>query len=416
MRLKPSLGRTCPNFLCCSPARTGFPALLTAVMLQILGVGLLTGAMLAPPASAVGVTDTIPVGINPLGIALTPEGTTAYVPNGGSGTVSVIDLTTRTLSTTIPTGGLPFGIAMSPDGSQVIVADFLNGTYDVIRTSDNTIVTTVPRISLCPNPRSLTYHPSGSPIYVGCGDFLRVASIDASTYATSILRLGSNDVDDVAVSQDASELVNAGGGYVIFMNVGWSPGVAGNPAAVTVSTDGDTAYSANDDGTVTSLHYPTTTSHTWSVGLQLSDIVISEEFDRLYVTDIAADRLIVQRLSNRETVASIQVGSAPIAVAVNRAGTHAFVVNNSGNTLSVIDLTEPSYDPQAPGAPLQQFARAESDTCEKQPEDLVDFPALGHVKHTNWGPSWAQWPNEGIGGFVCTRQPYYTSADTWNVR
>lgn len=72
---------------------------------------------------------------------------------------------------------------------------------------------------------------------------------------------------------------------------------------------------------------------------------------------------------------------------------------------------------QVPTAPMQQFGRAESDECGVQPENLVDFPALGdRAKDVGWGPSWAQWPNGGTGGFVCTRQPYYTSTDTWAVR
>lgn len=77
----------------------------------------------------------------------------------------------------------------------------------------------------------------------------------------------------------------------------------------------------------------------------------------------------------------------------------------------------PASGDQVPTAPMQQFARDESGTCEVQPEDLGDFPALGEsVRDIGWGPSWAQWPNGGTGGFVCTRQPYYTSIDTWSVR
>ena len=294
-----------------------------------------------PAASAVGVIDTINVGTNPYGIALTPDDTTAYVTNMGAGTISVVDLSTGMVSSTISVGAVaPYALAMSPDGTRVVVGNFANGTFSVIRTSDNAIVETVPKNNLCPNPTSVAYHPSGSPIYVGCGDFQRIATIDASTYATSILSHGSNDVDDVAVSQDASELVNAGGGRVVFINTGWSSLVPGNPAAVALSADGDTAYSANDDGTVTSLNFPTLASTTWPAGQQLRDIVISEISDRLYVTDVAADNLIIQRLSSGETLTTIGVGSAPTSVAINSSQTRAYVVNNSSNTVSVVDLTD----------------------------------------------------------------------------
>ena len=47
---------------------------------------------------------TIPVGINPLGVTITPDGTRVYVTNQGSNTVSVIDAATNTVIATIPVG------------------------------------------------------------------------------------------------------------------------------------------------------------------------------------------------------------------------------------------------------------------------------------------------------------------------
>ena len=81
----------------------------------------------------------------------------------------------------------------------------------------------------------------------------------------------------------------------------------------------------------------------------------------------------------------------------------------------------PSQDndaaPAIPTAAVQQFVRAEGQSCDKAPEEFVDLPGLSSsVRNDAWGASWAQWPNAGTGGFVCTRQPYYTSNGTWAVR
>ncbi len=46
-------------------------------------------------------------GEGPCGIGFTPVGTEAYVVNQGSGTVSVIDTATDTVTATIATGGHP---------------------------------------------------------------------------------------------------------------------------------------------------------------------------------------------------------------------------------------------------------------------------------------------------------------------
>ena len=49
----------------------------------------------------------IAVGTSPTGIAITPDGTTAYVSNAGADTVSPIDTATNTAGTPIPVGNSP---------------------------------------------------------------------------------------------------------------------------------------------------------------------------------------------------------------------------------------------------------------------------------------------------------------------
>lgn len=325
----------------CTPHPAGMPRCVATRLIAAFSLFLVALGFNAHPANAAGVISTITVGSTPMGIALTPDGSKAYVTNSASGTVSVIDTATLAVTSTITTGGQPVAIAMSPDGSQVFVADYLNGTYKVIATASDTVVGTAPKPSFCDNPTSIAYHPTGSPIYSGCG--LRVFAINTSTpYANSQVRHGSNSIEDVAVSGDASELIDAGGGYVVFVNSGWSAGVSNNPRAVAITYDGDTAYSANADGTVTSLYRPTTTIASWAVGTDLSDIVLREGDDRIYVTDRSANQLIIQELSTRTTLSTFAVGSTPSALAVSSDGTRAYVVNSASNSVSVIDLTDGS--------------------------------------------------------------------------
>jgi YVTN family beta-propeller protein len=57
---------------------------------------------------------TIPVGAGPIGIAITPDGTRAYVTNEDSNTVSVIDTATNTVVATITVGVHPVAVAITP--------------------------------------------------------------------------------------------------------------------------------------------------------------------------------------------------------------------------------------------------------------------------------------------------------------
>src|SRR5262249_32072489 len=68
--------------------------------------------------------DDITVGAFPLRVAVTPNGKTAFVTNADSGTVSTIDVKTRTKHPTdIPVGAFPLGLAVTPDGKTAFVAN-----------------------------------------------------------------------------------------------------------------------------------------------------------------------------------------------------------------------------------------------------------------------------------------------------
>ncbi len=65
---------------------------------------------------------TIPVGVAPEGVAITPDGARAYVTTAGISVVTVISTATNTVIATIPVGMLPVGIAITPDGTRAYVA------------------------------------------------------------------------------------------------------------------------------------------------------------------------------------------------------------------------------------------------------------------------------------------------------
>ena len=72
------------------------------------------------------ITDIIRVGDGPFGVAVTPDGKRAYVANELDGTISVIDVDTKsptfhTVLETIDIGAFPTGVAVTPDGTKVYV-------------------------------------------------------------------------------------------------------------------------------------------------------------------------------------------------------------------------------------------------------------------------------------------------------
>ena len=64
------------------------------------------------------VTDTVKVGSDPYGVAISPDGKMVYVANSGSNNISIINTDANTVTATVPLGNQPEGIAITPDGKK----------------------------------------------------------------------------------------------------------------------------------------------------------------------------------------------------------------------------------------------------------------------------------------------------------
>lgn len=101
----------------------------------LLAGGQRTGQLLlfdASEAPSLSVMDTLRVGKEPWHPVITGNGTTTYVPNKQSHSVSVVDLDNPSVTATIEGDGLaqPHGTALSPDGQYLFVSNNnRQGTY-----------------------------------------------------------------------------------------------------------------------------------------------------------------------------------------------------------------------------------------------------------------------------------------------
>ena len=90
-------------------------------------------ALLLQPIHGETVVANITVGIEPWGVAITPNGEYVYVANFGGGAVMVIDTTTRGVTSTMYVGDSPLGIAITPNGEYAYVTR-ASGIVSVINT------------------------------------------------------------------------------------------------------------------------------------------------------------------------------------------------------------------------------------------------------------------------------------------
>lgn len=109
----------------------------------------LTGRLFVVDTQSRRVLPSVLVGNHPALIARSPDGATLYVTNGGSHSVSVLDIgrdpaRPHVRGAPIPVDGYPHGLAITPDGRYVVVANTISRNISVIDTQSERVIATIP--------------------------------------------------------------------------------------------------------------------------------------------------------------------------------------------------------------------------------------------------------------------------------
>ena len=188
-------------------SREGFPAPTVYVTnSQLNTVSVIQGTQLV---------HTIPhVGQGPVGIAVTPDHSTAYVADFGffdksSHTVTPIDLHTWLPGTPIGVGAGPMEIAITPDGTTAVVT--LQGSsrragHNVVTIDLATRAVSAP-IDVGLYPESVAIAPDGKTAYVGAFGSAQVTPVDLTTspaHAETPIPLPGSSPRAIAISPDGA--------------------------------------------------------------------------------------------------------------------------------------------------------------------------------------------------------------------
>ncbi len=262
----------------------------------------------------------IPVGAQPLGVAVNPAGTRAYVANSnmfesGVPSVSVIDTANLSVVATITTGitGQPSGVAVSDDGTLVYVANN-NGTVAVIDAATNTVVNTL-------SP------PPGQPRQLA-GIVVAGGSVWATDLFTGeVLNVTDNTMPGLFISFGMMGVAADPSGSRLYVSYGESADGNLKIAIIDVAT-------SFAQQTLTSVQISTSGMDS---GSNPGGIAVSPSGAFVYAPVLSENKLAVMNTSNNSVRPLIPVGPAPFGVAVDPMGTRVYVGVSGNRTVTVLD-------------------------------------------------------------------------------
>ncbi len=261
---------------------------------------------------------TVPVGVGPAAVAISPDAKSVYVANSTDGTVSVIDVATLKVVNTFSVGTDPDAIAISPDGSSAFVA--LGGSNSVVKIELNNDSVSSP-ISVGTKPDAIAIN--GAYVFVANYNSGNVSVIDSSNSTVfTTIPVGTNPFAIETTPNDAMlYVVNKGSQNVTpidsrsLLPMGTIT-VGANPDAIAISPDGNSVYVASP--TSVSLINPVinTVSNSLTAGVDLSALAITPNGTSVYLVDETNGSVTpsASDLSTQST--AFTVGTKPDAIAI----------------------------------------------------------------------------------------------------
>jgi YVTN family beta-propeller protein len=241
------------------------------------------------------------------GVAVTPDGSTAYLAETGQYYVIADDLATKA-QTKIEVGAYPQDVAVSPTGkvvyATVTAGDTGPGGSDVIAAIDPATNKVTADIRVGPAPRQVVFSDDGSTAYV--------------TTETGIYEISTATSRVVRVIPEA--------------------GATNGPQGIALSPNGATLYVTNPDaGTVAAIDAASGKVVASASGLaEPYSVTVTPSGSTLYVADMNSDSVSVLSAATMKASATVSVGRLPMSVTTSPDGSQVWVGNGYTGDVSVI--------------------------------------------------------------------------------
>jgi YVTN family beta-propeller protein len=270
-------------------------------------------------------------------------------------------------SSTFTIGGGPTGIAISPDGSKAYVASYSGNNVSVINLATGLVEST---IAVGRTPTSIAIHPSGAFAYVvnynDPGDASRPSSISRIELETGTVSATITDASSFSGSVNVIFSLDGSKAYVTNRGVADTRGnkisvisTATNQVTETITTEQDRTINMAISSDGNRLYVSHLTGHVSSIDISSSPAVVTTLISgltspqglalvgnpgsqKLYVAEKGiADRISVYNAQTGVLIRNITGFADPESMTLNGSqanSTQMFVANRGANNVLIIDL------------------------------------------------------------------------------
>lgn len=279
----------------------------------------------------------------------------AYIGHVAGMTIDIFDLETN-LITTLMTGSGPQFIAVTPDGTRAFVSNNGGATVTAIDTSTNTVIPAGAMIPTGAGPQYIVAHPNGSTVYVCNNSGSSVTAIDVQTFATTSIPTGGSPNfllfspdgsmgyvcnimgNDVTAFATATNMVTAtipmGGGSA--------------PRSLAIAPDGSKLYVTNS-GTpsvgVVNLSDNSVTFITTNIGTSPQGIAISFDGSLVVVGNTGSNSISVIDTATATAAPPFALGATPFNILFTPDDSKAVITMSNAAFLSIYDTASNMLSP-----------------------------------------------------------------------
>ena len=294
------------------------------------------------------------VGHDPVAVAASTTRNEIYVVNSGAatgnGSLSIIDAEHNAVVATIPLHRQPLSIDLNAAGTVAYVANSGSNSVSVIDLAARRELAEIPAGD---QPVAARLAPDGKTLVVADQGGNSVTVIDASTNKPRAAFAGCPGASEVVILPDSSKaFVPCSAGHQVMVVALAQPDahpaepdrletlmdVGRAPVDLALKPDGGEIFVSNSLSDSVSEIYNTTdeVGDTYMIGNNPDRGLVSRDNSLLYVANFRSQEITVYSIDDGKRIGSIQVGDGPAAMAFSAAGHLLFVTDRLSGDVAVV--------------------------------------------------------------------------------